>query len=406
MNNIGIGSGGNYFDPEDKNVKKDENAQLEDIKSVFTTELQENKRGSFNETFNTVNIGENADKDWQMKHIQRFTQSFLDNKESLMQELGITEEVYDTFACTALALASQETGMGLEEGYAHENKNFFGVIGRFFGKTYQAIFDPSGSVSSGLTQMKINDWVNDKDKLSDELKQVLKNHNVDSGNYYGNNLFDNPDKAAIATIVILKSINDNYDDYKNMLENEHSDIASVIASDPEQLPALEAKGNQLLDDILDIYKNADDKGKIEIRNAFKSWMLAVNGSKIGQRTDNGFNEEENLNKFNEILSKYNPDFETLSEDSLHYIRYALTAPGKEMTPIEYMAYGWNKGIGKTGMQLDRTLADKIGTILYNPEDFDYDQFTTNVSMLTEKYASQAGVSLEHLNQTILDEYEW
>ena len=59
-----------------------------------------------------------------------------------------------------------------------------------------------------------------------------------------------------------------------------------------------------------------------------------------------------------------------------------------MNMTEYCAYAWNKGTGETGMQLDRLLADKIGTILYNPEDFDYDQFTVNVSTLAFMYANQ------------------
>ena len=56
---------------------------------------------------------------------------------------------------------------------------------------------------------------------------------------------------------------------------------------------------------------------------------------------------------------------------------------------EYCAYGWNKGTTGTGMQLDRMLAEKIGTILSTPEDFDYDQFTVNVSTMAEKYANQS-----------------
>ena len=60
-----------------------------------------------------------------------------------------------------------------------------------------------------------------------------------------------------------------------------------------------------------------------------------------------------------------------------------------MNKTEYCAYAWNKGTGKTGMQLDRLLADKVGTILSNPEDFDYDQFTVNVSTLAFMYSNQA-----------------
>ena len=60
-----------------------------------------------------------------------------------------------------------------------------------------------------------------------------------------------------------------------------------------------------------------------------------------------------------------------------------------MTKTHYCAYAWNKGTEETGMQLDRLLADKIGTILTDPESFDYDQFTVNVTRLAEKYEAQA-----------------
>ena len=138
------------------------------------------------------------------------------------------------------------------------------------------------------------------------------------------------------------------------------------------------------------------------------WLLAKNGSKTGDKVDKGYNEEENLNKLNSILSNNSENFEPITEEELHFIRYALTAEGKEMSPVEYMAYGWNKGTEGTGMQLDRTLADKVGTILYNPEDFDYDQFTTNVATLAEKYANQSvgENSLDIMNDALLDDFEW
>ena len=154
-----------------------------------------------------------------------------------------------------------------------------------------------------------------------------------------------------------------------------------------------------------MYKGASDSQKIEIRETFKQWLLSTNGSKIGDKgVDDEYNEEVQLNKLNELLANNSADFK-LEEDSLHFIRYALTADGQEMNTAEYCAYGWNKGTGATGMQLDRMLAEKIGTILYNPEDFDYDQFTTNVSMLADKYAEQSIGSngIETINNSFIDE---
>ena len=95
-----------------------------------------------------------------------------------------------------------------------------------------------------------------------------------------------------------------------------------------------------------------------------------------------------MNKLNKLIKKEGSDLK-LSQSDLNYIRYALTDEGQEMTMTEFLAYGWNKGTGTSGMALDRIIADKIGIILSNPEDFDYDQFTVNVSTLAEMYAEQS-----------------
>ena len=319
----------------------------------------------------------------------------------------MSDNEYDSLACVAMALASQETGMGKERGYVKENTP---GISKWFRDTAKNLgIGGNTSESSGLTQMKIYEFLNEPGKMTPELQQALKDFGITAKSKTNNNLFDNPDKAAIATIIVLKSINDNYDNYTDMLKEAHNQMAQEIAVSPEQLDILEAKGHEVLNDILQVYKNAPDNQKIEIRNAFKMWLLAQNGSKKGQRgVDKGYNEEQNLEKFNLILQKNNPDFEPLTEETLHYIRYALTGEGQAMTPVEYMAYGWNKGTTGTGMQLDRTLADKVGTILYDPEEFDYDQFTTNVSMLAEKYGNQSlGYgSLDDMNNAFLEDFDW
>ena len=55
------------------------------------------------------------------------------------------------------------------------------------------------------------------------------------------------------------------------------------------------------------------------------------------------------------------------------------------------------------MQTDRMLAEKIGTILATPEDFDYDQFTVNVMTLAAKYANQSvSNGLEAINEALDD----
>ena len=394
INNCPI-KGSNLNPNEIKTKYEKDDIDLEDISILYTTEKVEKDRSTFSETFNEVSL-DNSEQG------EKFLSGLKDNKDVLCSELGLTSEQYDSLACVALALASQETGMGEENGYASENKG----IGKFFRGIMKQIdvWRGGASASSGLTQMKIYDFLN-SDKLTDEQKDILKSHGIEANSVSDDNLYNNPDKAAIATMVVLTSIYENYDNYKDVLKTEHEKIGESIAEDPSKLEEIEARGNELLDNIYEIYKGASDSQKIEIRETFKQWFLSTNGSKVGDKgVDDEYNEEVQLNKLNELLADNSADFK-LEEDSLHFIRYALTAEGQEMNVAEYCAYGWNKGTGTTGMQLDRMLAEKIGTILYNPEDFDYDQFTTNVAMLADKYAEQSVGSdgIEAINDSFIDE---
>ncbi len=394
INNCPI-KGSNFNPNEIKTKYEKDDIDLEDISILYTTEKVEKDRSTFSETFKEVSLNNSEEG-------EKFLSGLKENKDSLCSELGITSEQYDSLACVALALASQETGMGEETGYDSENTG----IGKFFrgiAKKFD-VWRGGASASSGLTQMKIYDFLN-SDKLTDEQKDILKSHGIEANSVSDDNLYNNPDKAAIATMVVLTSIYENYDNYKDVLKTEHEKIGESIAEDPSKLEEIEARGNELLDNIYEIYKGASDSQKIEIRETFKQWFLSTNGSKVGDKgVDDEYNEEVQLNKLNELLADNSADFK-LEEDSLHFIRYALTAEGQEMNVAEYCAYGWNKGTGETGMQLDRMLAEKIGTILYNPEDFDYDQFTTNVSMLADKYAEQSIGSdgIEAINDSFIDE---
>ena len=377
MTNINGVSPYNYNKEDIKTNYEQNDIQLEDISILYTTDKKEEDRTTFEETFNNVYVNDSGQG-------QKFLSGLIDNKENLMKELGLTEDQYDSLACTALALASQETGMGQEEGYNEENKG----IGKFFRGVLKQIDVLRGgaSASSGLTQMKIYDFINDPTKLSEEQKNILKEYGITADGVAKNNLYDNPDKAAIATMVVLKSLTEKYDDYKEVLSTENQKLEDKLGSTSEaEKEELKAKGNDLLAQISKAYENnGDDKKKSNIRTAFKEWLLAKNDTKKGDKVDKEYNEEIQLEELNKLLGG-SPKLETSDID---LIRYALTSNGSEMNMTEYCAYAWNKGTGETGMQLDRLLADKIGTILANPEDFDYDQFTVNVSTLASKYANQ------------------
>ena len=220
MSNIGaIGSNNDDFSIKKKSTEKNEGIKLEDISVFYETQQVEKERSSFNMSFKEQPI-------MNSKEGQKFINGLIDNKEVLCERLGLSEEQYDVFACTALALASQETGMGTEKGYQDEN-NGFGKFKRDVAKIVDVLLG-GASASSGLTQMKINDFMNEKLSASDV--ELLKELGIKTSGLNGNNLYANPDKSAIATIVVLNSIAQNYDDYKTMLKNEHDDLAGKLPS--------------------------------------------------------------------------------------------------------------------------------------------------------------------------------
>ena len=367
----------------------DNKFDIEDISILYTTEKEEKERTTFDETFDETNVEKDEDG-------AKFLKGLQDNKESLCKDLGLSDDEYDALSFIALGLASQETGMGNEHGYKEENKGI-GKLFRTIGK-YIDYLTGGKSASSGLTQMKIYDFL-EGNQISDEKKALLKKYGIDAKSAAKDNLFDNPDKSAIATMIVLTSIAENYGNYKNTLNEKHNEIAEKYSSKFSE-DELYKKGQTVMGDISNVYQNADDEEKVKIRETLKQVMLSENDSIKGQKgVDDEYNEELQIQELNKLLSKYGINF---TKDNLEYIRFYLSAPGNEMNITEYCAYAWNKGTGATGMQFDRMLADKIGTILSNPEDFDYDQFTVNVATLADKYAEQSteGNGIDTINSAL------
>ena len=325
-----------------------------------------------------------------------FYQSLIDNKSELCEELGISEEKYDSLSCVALALASQETGMGSEDfslngaikqiknkdipDMGYQNENTWGKDLRNF-----VINMLQETASSGLTQMKIYDFMQDE-----ELNGILKDFGVEAESETENNLYENPDKAAIATIVVLNHLNKNYNNYKNLIGTKHANIGTKISAGGQELNSAEAEGNRILDEISTKFYTLKPKEQSNLRNALKNVLEAEDDSKSnGIFTKNKkYNEEYQMNKLNKLLKKMDIPVE-ITVENLDNIRYALTAEGQEMNRTEYLAYAWNKGTGESGMKLDRMLMAKIGTILSSKDTFDGDQFESNVAVLTERYANQS-----------------
>ena len=366
----GVGPSENQYWDDKKIKEKEEEMKLENVSIFYTTDKTEDRRGDFNSTFNSQSAETSSQG-------TRFLEGLKENKEALMAELNLSDTEYDNLSCIALALASQETGMGNEAGYVGENEG----LGKWFrdrGKDIQNLFSPNGSESSGLTQIKIYDFMNGN-QLTAEEKDILYAHGVSAESITSDNLYSSPDKAAVATMVVLNSLaQEYYPQYLEKLETESRELAEKL--DPEQL---ETRGQEALDSIMGVYENADTKTKEQIRLGLKQWMLSVNGSKDGFFVfDKTYNEEHNLSELNKLLKLDKP----LVQEDLDYIRYTLA--NDEMNTTQYCAYAWNNGVGTTGMQLDRLLSAKIGTIYTTPEVFDYDQFVYNVETIAKKYAQQ------------------
>ncbi len=376
--------GGNSYKNDVNRELQEKNIELEDISILYTTELVEDERSSFDKTYDETSLNDASQG-------AKFLESLKANKDGLAEKLGLSEEQYDALACVALALASQETGMGFEEGFVSENTGFGGTLRKLMKWADVKLFK-GASASSGLTQMKIYDFMN-SDKLSQEQKDILKEYGISAKGVATNNLYAEPDKAAIATMVVLKSISDKYDDYQKVLSESHTDLGSTLGlvTEEDKENAIK-KGEEIFSAISDVYATASAEDKIKIRTALKECFQAADGStreykydKNGNKVSDDLNEGIQIEELNKLLGgKFN-----LEPSDMDYIRYMFTENGQEMNMAEYCALGWNKGTGEYGMKLDVMLIEKIGTILANPEDFDYDQFTVNVATLAEKYANQS-----------------
>ena len=148
---------------------QEKNIELEDISILYTTEKTEDKRSTFDDTYNKTSLSDASQG-------AKFLEGLKANKAALAEDLGLSEEQYDALACVALALGSQETGMGFEKGYVSENTGIGGFIRKIL-KWADVHLRGNGSASSGLTQMKIYDFMN-SDKLTQDQKDILTEYGI------------------------------------------------------------------------------------------------------------------------------------------------------------------------------------------------------------------------------------
>ena len=142
--------------------------------------------------------------DHQKQVVNKFATSLKNNKINIQKELNINDDSYNKLAQAALGI------LGVESTYGNTNSG----IGNFIRASRKAIFKNNSSPdiyskfhtygidddnnSVGLTQIRYK-------YLSDEVKKLYKKYGITK-----QDLVDNPDKAAIATIIKLA------DEYKRV----------------------------------------------------------------------------------------------------------------------------------------------------------------------------------------------
>lgn len=148
----------------------------------------------------------------------RFYQSLRANKASLMEDLGIDNATYNTYATVALKIAKEESQFGLSKKYkAYELVESSGAGRGLMSKTRQ-IVNGDGTLSLGMTRFKI-------DLASDEEKALFDKYGI---TYSKNNSnISNPEKSAIATIIHLARLGKDYEIYLANVRKLHPDLTDA-----------------------------------------------------------------------------------------------------------------------------------------------------------------------------------
>lgn len=146
----------------------------------------------------------------QKKSINKFLGSLQSNKASLMEDLGIDNDTYNRFAKLAVAIGMQETKLGTATSYDDwESTSLIGgakdSLAYVNSKLKEAgINNPikygglnSTSVSKGITQIKVGDWMK-----SPRIKELFAKYGITSG-YYSN---PTEEQSAAATIIVLNEL--------------------------------------------------------------------------------------------------------------------------------------------------------------------------------------------------------
>ena len=142
---------------------------------------------------------------------KEFAQTLESKKEELMGKLGLTNDEYNMMAELAFGIAERETKFGESKKYKLKEAANWGVSLVKWAK------GDDSTNSRGLTQMKLGNYT-DKETLD-----LLKEYGIKENN------LDDPEKSAIATMIVLRSM------YKNELPGLKSKMQANGVSDSDAL---------------------------------------------------------------------------------------------------------------------------------------------------------------------------
>ena len=174
------------FKLNDENWQYNKNTQKLEYTGPITPKIEQDNKFAANMSYKEKN-----------EKAAAFQKALSDNKETLMISLNITEEQFEKYKAMAQAISVVETNAGNSKETkvldALENKEF---VNNLATKKY-------GPLSAGMTQIKAS-------ILSDEEKEILGKLGVTTGDI--NNL-DEPEKCALATIVHIHKLEQDYPKY-------------------------------------------------------------------------------------------------------------------------------------------------------------------------------------------------
>jgi len=151
----------------------------------------------------------------------KFYQALKDNKESLMQDLGIDSATYNQYATVALKITKEESAYGQSKKYKMYEMVEQSPEGAKVLETARKVLKGDGTLSIGMSRYKIAD-------ASDEAKALFDKYGITYDNTNSNIL--DPEKSAIATMIRLAEIGENdYPKYLASIKDIKPDTSSVEA---------------------------------------------------------------------------------------------------------------------------------------------------------------------------------